>query len=149
MKKKTYLTTSVAPLLAALMVVTSCGGAADKKFVKINDGLKYYELKPATGDLEARKGSDVTVHYTGYLNKGNDELGQKFDSSRDHGTPFKFRVGAGQVIKGWDLGVATMHVGQKIRLFIDPEYGYGSRGAGRLIPPNAKLIFDIELLEVN
>jgi FKBP-type peptidyl-prolyl cis-trans isomerase len=105
-------------------------------------GLKYWDVKAGTGD-KAIGGMDVTVHYTGWLTNG-----QKFDSSVDRGEPFTFRLGAGRVIKGWDEGVAGMKVGGKRRLEIPPDLGYGARGAGGAIPPNATLVFDVELLAV-
>ena len=102
-----------------------------------------------TGTLAA-SGKSVVVHYTGWLfdSAAPANKGRKFDSSRDRGDPFSFELGAGQVIKGWDQGVAGMRVGGQRTLTIPPELGYGARGAGGVIPPNATLIFDVELLEV-
>lgn len=110
-------------------------------------GLRYSILREAQPNAQHPKvGQVVTVHYTGWLNDGKDEPGKKFDSSVDRGTPFQFPLGVGMVIKGWDEGVAQMKKGEKRRLFIPAKLGYGARGAGAAIPPNADLIFDVELL---
>lgn len=108
----------------------------------LDSGLKYLELTEGDGDI-AQPGHRVTVHYTGWL-----ESGEKFDSSRDRDDPFTFPLGRGHVIQGWDLGVEGMRVGGSRRLTIPPHLGYGTRGAGGVIPPNAVLIFDVELLGV-
>ncbi len=107
------------------------------------------DIKVGTGDL-AEAGRNVTVHYTGWLHDAAapENKGRKFDSSRDRGDPFRFTLGVGQVIAGWDQGVAGMKVGGQRVLTIPPELGYGARGAGGVIPPNATLIFDVELLAV-
>ncbi|NJK75690.1 MAG: FKBP-type peptidyl-prolyl cis-trans isomerase [Microcoleus sp. SU_5_6] len=113
-----------------------------EKTVTTDSGLKYVELKEADG-ATPKTGQTVVVHYTGTL-----EDGTKFDSSRDRNSPFQFKIGVGQVIKGWDEGVGTMKVGSRRKLIIPPELGYGARGAGGVIPPNATLIFDVELLRI-
>jgi len=105
-------------------------------------GLIYEELEPGAG-AAAQHGQRVTVHYTGWLTSGT-----KFDSSKDRGDPFKFNLGRGEVIAGWDEGVAGMKVGGRRKLTIPPQLGYGARGAGGLIPPNATLVFEVELLAV-
>jgi len=105
-------------------------------------GLQVEELRPGTG-AEASAGKTVTVHYVGTLTNGN-----KFDSSRDRGKGFTFKLGAGQVIKGWDQGVAGMKVGQLRKLTIPPELAYGTRGFPPAIPPDSTLVFEVELLEV-
>lgn len=110
-------------------------------------GLQYEDTTPGTG-AEARSGQQVTVHYTGWLYE-NGVQGAKFDSSRDRNDPFRFALGAGMVIKGWDEGVAGMKVGGQRTLIIPPGLGYGARGAGGVIPPNATLKFDVELLGAN
>ena len=107
------------------------------------EGLQVEELAAGTG-VAAAVGDKVRVHYTGWLTNGT-----KFDSSHDRREPFIFTLGARQVISGWDLGVAGMRPGGKRRLTIAPHLGYGSRGAGGVIPPNATLIFDVELLQIN
>jgi len=111
--------------------------------------LQITDGKTGTG-AEAASGKQVTVHYTGWLYdpKTADHHGKKFDSSRDHGEPFSFKLGTGAVIRGWDQGVAGMKVGGTRTLIIPSELGYGARGAGGAIPPNATLLFDVELLDV-
>jgi len=110
-------------------------------------GLQYEDTQVGDG-AEAKAGQDVTVHYTGWLyNDG--KQGAKFDSSVDRNDPFGFSLGAGMVIKGWDEGVAGMKIGGKRTLIIPPALGYGARGAGGVIPPNATLKFDVELLGVD
>ena len=141
------------PLFLALLLLAACSGgttgapaaskeAAVNQQVTTASGLKYIDNVVGTGPV-AEKGKKVTVHYTGTLKDG-----QKFDSSLDRGQPFTFTLGGGQVIKGWDEGVAGMKVGGKRRLIIPAELGYGARGAGGVIPPNAELTFDVELLNV-
>jgi len=105
-------------------------------------GLKYNDDQVGSGEAP-RQGQRVSVHYTGWLTDGT-----KFDSSRDRGQPFQFTLGRGEVIKGLDEGVASMKVGGKRKLTIPPDLGYGTRGAGGVIPPNATLVFDVELLDV-
>ena len=115
----------------------------DNKAVTTASGLKYVVINEGTG-AAPKTGQTVVVHYTGTL-----EDGTKFDSSRDRGQPFSFKLGVGQVIKGWDEGLSTMKVGDRRKLTIPPELGYGARGAGGTIPPNATLIFDVELLKIS
>ena len=106
-------------------------------------GLQIEKLTAGTGE-KPKSGDTVQVHYKGWLQDGT-----KFDSSVDRGQPFEFKLGAGKVIRGWDEGVAAMRVGDKVRLTLPPEMGYGARGAGGgLIPPNATLIFEVELLGI-
>jgi FKBP-type peptidyl-prolyl cis-trans isomerase len=145
--KKTYWL-GLSALAAAGMVLAAVAdlGAGDKKGGKVittKSGLKYEDLKVGTGK-EAKSGDTVEVHYTGTLKNG-----KKFDSSKDRGQPFSFKLGAGMVIKGWDEGVAGMKVGGTRKLIIPPDLAYGERGAGRgLIPPNAELTFEVELLGI-
>lgn len=105
-------------------------------------GLGYIDMVDGTGAMP-KSGDKVTVHYTGYLTSG-----KKFDSSVDRNSPFSFVIGFGQVIKGWDEGVASMKIGGKRKLIIPAELGYGKQGAGGIIPPNSELIFDVELLGI-
>lgn len=112
--------------------------------ITIEPGLKYTDEKVGEGK-EAKPGDKIKVHYTGNL---TNKEGKKFDSSRDRGEPFQFTLGAGQVIPGWDKGIKGMKVGGKRTLTISSGLGYGERGAGSAIPPNATLCFEVELLEV-
>jgi peptidylprolyl isomerase len=109
-------------------------------------GLKYEDTSDGTGAVPS-KGQTCVMHYTGWL-WVNDAKGAKFDSSVDRGRPFTFPLGQGRVIKGWDEGIATLKQGGKRTLIIPPELGYGARGAGGVIPPNATLLFEVELLEI-
>jgi peptidylprolyl isomerase len=114
------------------------------KMIKTPSGLQYEDTVVGAG-ASPKPGQACVMHYTGWLWE-NDAKGRKFDSSVDRGQPFEFKLGLGMVIKGWDEGVATMKVGGKRTLLIPASLGYGSRGAGGVIPPNATLLFDVELL---
>jgi peptidylprolyl isomerase len=118
----------------------------EKKMTKTESGLEYRDVKEGTGE-KPKKGQTCIVHYTGWLWQDGAK-GKKFDSSKDRGEPFAFSVGEGLVIKGWDEGVLGMKVGTKRELVIPPNLGYGARGAGGDIPPNATLFFEVELLEI-
>ena len=137
-------------VLAGTILLVSCApmsGQSDRTdVITTPSGLQYRDHDVGTGD-EAVSGIRVEVHYTGWL-YDNGERGQKFDSSKDRNEPFRFQLGAGQVIKGWDEGVQGMKIGGRRELIIPPDLGYGSRGAGGVIPPNATLNFEIELLGV-
>jgi FKBP-type peptidyl-prolyl cis-trans isomerase FkpA len=109
-------------------------------------GLQYEDVVTGSGE-EARAGTQVSVHYTGWLYE-NGQAGRKFDSSKDRGEAFQFPLGAGHVIRGWDEGVQGMKVGGTRKLIIPAALGYGARGAGGVIPPNATLLFEVELLAV-
>jgi peptidylprolyl isomerase len=129
-----------------ILTMTDDASAQSGKPVTTSSGLQVIDTQPGTG-AQPKSGQTAVVHYTGYLND-NGKKGKKFDSSVDRGQPFEFPVGAGRVIKGWDEGVGTMKVGGKRTLIIPPALGYGASGAGGVIPPNATLIFDVELLGV-
>lgn len=133
----------LAPVVGWAQADNSSPTKVEGKGKSTSSGLQYWDLKEGIG-ATATTGKTVSVHYTGWLAKD----GKKFDSSVDRGQPFMFQLGAGQVIKGWDEGVAGMKIGGKRQLRIPPELGYGARGAGGVIPPNATLIFDVELLGV-
>jgi FKBP-type peptidyl-prolyl cis-trans isomerase len=141
-------TTAIVVLVLAVagwMISGTQGGDKDKKkeeIITTKSGLKYVEQKLGDGKV-AKAGDTVDVHYTGTLTNG-----KKFDSSRDRNEPFTFDLGKGKVIKGWDEGVAGMKEGGKRKLIIPPELGYGKSGAGKVIPPDATLIFEVELLKV-
>lgn len=127
--------------VAPQTLVAEAAPTGEKPMTTTESGLQYTDLVEGTG-ATPNIGDKVVVHYTGTL-----ENGTKFDSSRDRNRPFEFQLGVGQVIKGWDEGVATMKVGGRRQLIIPPELGYGARGIGP-IPPNSTLIFDVELLRI-
>ncbi len=138
-------------LSAGTISITACTQQATPSLGASNvTELIKTDIKSGTG-AEAVAGRQVSVHYTGWLydTSAPDNKGIKFDSSRDRNQPFNFPLGAGRVIRGWDEGVAGMKIGGQRTLIIPPHMGYGARGAGGVIPPNATLIFDVELLGVN
>lgn len=137
-----FLTSCASTPSGSSAPATNNQGESDLETITTDSGLQYQELVTGNG-ATAKSGDIVSVHYTGWL-----EDGTKFDSSLDRNTPFEFQLGARQVIAGWDEGVAGMQVGGKRKLIIPAELGYGSRGAGGVIPPNATLIFDVELLAI-
>jgi FKBP-type peptidyl-prolyl cis-trans isomerase len=144
----------LALLLSATFVSAACSEQAAPTAAAVEKSsiteLIQNDVKVGEG-AEAAAGRNVSVHYTGWLydEAAPDHKGKKFDSSRDRGMPFEFPLGAGQVIQGWDKGVQGMKVGGQRTLVIPPQLGYGARGAGNVIPPNATLVFDVELLGVN
>lgn len=138
-------------LWAAVAIVLSACSDSPEPVEAISGVTDFIKKDVVVGQgAEATKGNTVAVHYTGWLysDTAAENKGKKFDSSHDRGEPFEFPLGAGRVIKGWDQGVAGMKVGGQRTLIIPSSLGYGERGAGRVIPPNATLIFDVELLNV-
>lgn len=125
-----------------LMIILYTGYSNAQDTSTTSSGLKYIMIEKGNGP-HAENNKEVEVHYTGYLTDG-----KKFDSSRDRNEPIAFLLGTGQVIKGWDEGIALMNVGDKMRLIIPPQLAYGKKGAGNIIPPDATLIFDVELMSV-
>jgi peptidylprolyl isomerase len=150
MKKRiAVLVAGVAALLLAAPVFSADEQKEEKveyKWTTTPTGLKYQDLKEGDGP-SPKNGQTCVMHYTGWLWE-NGGQGKKFDSSHDRGQPFEFSLGMGRVIKGWDQGVATMKVGGKRLLLIPPQLGYGAKGAGAVIPGNATLLFEVELLGV-
>lgn len=146
---RTNLGLTLAGVLACLLHVDIVRADDHKEIINMTEqavttesGLKYVDVVPGQG-RQAELGDTASVHYTGWLTDG-----KKFDNSLDRKEPFSFRVGSGQVIKGWDEGVQGMKIGGKRKLTIPPQLGYGTRGAGGVIPPNATLVFDVELLDL-
>ena len=149
MKLLNILLASVFALSLNACQAESTTSTQEKTAMTASTELQKIDTLPGTG-REAEPGFNVSVHYTGWLYDAAAEgfKGKKFDSSVDRKQPFDFALGAGQVIQGWDEGFAGMKIGGKRTLIIPPEMGYGARGAGGVIPPNATLIFDVELLDV-
>ncbi len=147
-RSRTIALVPILALLGAVVLLAGCAqsaastAASPGNVVTLENGLKIEDLVVGSG-AEVQNGQTASMHYTGWLVDGT-----KFDSSLDRGQTFPFVLGAGRVIKGWDQGVLGMKVGGKRKLTIPPELGYGSRGAGGVIPPNATLIFEVELVDV-
>lgn len=133
-------------MIPVLSLADATMARAQETAVTTPSGLQLKDTKVGDG-ASPSAGQTCVMHYTGWLYE-NGQKGRKFDSSLDRGEPFEFPIGTGRVIKGWDEGVASMKVGGKRTLIIPPELGYGARGAGGVIPPNATLIFDVELLDI-
>jgi len=131
---------------AAIAPISHPANAQTGRPMTTPSGLQIIDTTPGTG-ASPKTGETCVMHYTGWL-YANGQKGQKFDSSVDRGQPFEFPIGVGRVIKGWDEGVSTMKVGGKRTLIIPPDLGYGARGAGGVIPPNATLLFEVELLGI-
>jgi peptidylprolyl isomerase len=145
--RPTLFALSAALVLAAGTIAPSTGVAQSMaKSTTLASGLQIIDMAVGSG-ASPKSGETCVMHYTGWLYV-NGQKGAKFDSSVDRGQPFEFPIGVGRVIKGWDEGVSTMKVGGKRTLIIPPDLGYGARGAGGVIPPNATLIFEVELLNV-
>ncbi len=142
MKKILIVSLVVAVIIVVIVGVFILGNKKGTKEKIMDNGLKIEILKEGTGE-EVKNGDTVSVHYTGTL-----EDGTKFDSSLDRGTPFSFQLGAGRVIKGWDLGILEMKVGEKRKLTIPSDLAYGPNGIPNVIPPSAVLVFEIELLDI-
>jgi FKBP-type peptidyl-prolyl cis-trans isomerase len=138
--------------VSAALLIAACGGNTESGGAVAQSNITELQKQDAKvgAGTEATSGREVTVHYTGWLYDGAkaDHKGNKFDSSRDRNEPFEFHLGGGEVIRGWDEGVVGMKVGGQRTLTIPPQMGYGARGAGGVIPPNATLVFDVELLDV-
>ncbi|HEY89320.1 MAG TPA: FKBP-type peptidyl-prolyl cis-trans isomerase [Thermoflexia bacterium] len=141
MRKVYLMLAAVAVVIIVIWLVSSAGGSKEK-VITTDSGLQYVELKVGAGESPVM-GDTVVVHYIGWLADGT-----KFDSSVDRGEPFDFQIGMGRVISGWDEGVATMKVGGNRKLIIPPELAYGADGIGEVIPPNATLVFEVELLDI-
>src|SRR4051812_719218 len=145
-RRGTIGTLAVTAMGALVLQTTHTAAQPGGKPMTTASGLQIIDTQAGTG-ATPKAGQTCVMHYTGWLYE-NGAKGKKFDSSVDRGQPFEFPIGQGRVIAGWDEGVATMKVGGKRTLIIPPELGYGARGAGGVIPPNATLIFDVELLNV-
>ena len=144
--KRVRLTAFIFATAMAGSIAAGVTTSAMAQSMTTSSGLQIADTKVGTG-ASPKTGQTCVMHYTGWLYQDG-KKGAKFDSSVDRGQPFEFAIGTGQVIKGWDEGVATMKVGGKRTLIIPPQLGYGARGAGGVIPPNATLLFEVELLGV-